>query len=438
MCGKQVSLVYWALFSAPFDSHLTPSRENYMPKSKVRLEFLLLMAAMMCLMALYIDAMLPALYQIGVDFDALEGNRYQMVITAVMVGMGIGQIFYGPLSDTFGRKPTVYVGFCLMLVGTLISLFAPSFEWMLAGRVLQGLGAAGPRVMMTAIVRDCYSGADMARVMSLVMTIFIFSPVVAPMVGQLVLLVSGWRAVFVLLLLLSLATVVWFALRQPETLSAENVRAFSMRPILAGMKTVVAHREALIYTLAGGLIHGALIGFLTSIQGILQGIYDTGSMFPVYFALMAIGVAISSFINSRLVYRYSLRNLVLVVLLFLTLISLLETLVISAFDLHLPLLGFVVMMALSTFCFGLLFGNLSSLAMEPFGRLAGIASGTIGALTMLVGVLVGSLIGLSFNGTLVPMLLGFGLSALLAFVLIYLGTAARSDQENESHVAAVN
>lgn len=409
-----------------------------MSKSEVRLEFLLLMAAMMCLMALYIDAMLPALYQMGVDFDALEGNRYQMVITAVMVGMGIGQLFYGPLSDTFGRKPTVYIGFGLMLVGTLISLYAKSFEWMLVGRVLQGLGAAGPRVMMTAIVRDCYSGADMARVMSLVMTIFIFSPVVAPIVGQLVLLVSGWRAIFVLLLLLSLATVVWFAIRQPETLTAENTREFSLIPILSGMKSVVAHPQALIYTLAAGLVHGALIGFLTSIQGILQGIYETGSMFPLYFALMAVGVALSSFINSRLVYRYSLRNLVMSVLIFLSLISLVEATVLGGFDLYLPLWWFVIMMAASTFCFGLLFGNLSSLAMEPFGRLAGIASGTIGALTMLVGVLVGTLIGMNFNGTLVPMLLGFGLSAMLALVLIYFGTKPRSVQGSNTQSAAIN
>lgn len=408
-----------------------------MTRSHVRPEFLMLMAAMMCLMALYVDAMLPALHQIGEDFNALEGNHYQMVITAVMVGMGVGQLFYGPFSDAFGRKPAVYLGFTLIVVGTLISIFAQSFEWMLFGRVLQGLGAAGPRVMMVAIIRDCYSGPDMARVMSLVMTIFIFSPVVAPVVGQIVLLFAGWRAVFVLLLLISLATVIWFALRQPETLTPENTRDFSLKPILKGTQTVLAHREALIYTLAGGLIHGALIGFLTSVQAILQDLYQTGAMFPVYFALMAIGVAVSSFINSRLVYHFSLRNLVMIVLLFLSIAALAEAALVAQFGAP-SLWLFIAMMSVSTFSFGLLFGNLNSLAMEPFGRLAGLASGTIGALNMMIGVVIGSIIGMSFNGTLVPMLSGFGISALIALLLIRFAANGRSAQDDSSQAAALN
>jgi len=402
------------------------------------MEFLLLMAAMMCLMALFIDAMLPALYQIGQEFDALEGNYYQWVITSLMVGMGLGQLFYGPFSDAFGRKPAVYLGFGLILIGTLISIFAVSFEWMLVGRVLQGLGAAGPRVMMVAIIRDRYEGPEMARIMSLVMTIFIFSPVVAPLFGQLVLLVAGWQAIFVMLLLVSLGTAIWFALRQEETLAPENVRAFSLKPILLGTKEVLVHPEAIVYTLAGGLIHGALIGFLTSIQAILQGIYDTGAMMPVYFGLMAIGVAVSSFINSRLVYRYSLRTLVLAVLTFLSLVTLSEALLFALFDLQLPLWLFILMMSITTFCFGLLFGNLNSLAMEPFGRLAGLASGTIGALNMIIGVLVGTVIGMSFNGTLVPMLAGFGVSSLLALLLIRFVTPNPITHQSESEVSAVN
>jgi len=409
-----------------------------MNRPPVRMEFLLLMAAMMCLMALFIDAMLPALYQIGQEFDALEGNYYQWVITSLMVGMGLGQLFYGPFSDAFGRKPAVYLGFGLILIGTLISIFAVSFEWMLVGRVLQGLGAAGPRVMMVAIIRDRYEGPEMARIMSLVMTIFIFSPVVAPLFGQLVLLVAGWQAIFVMLLLVSLGTAIWFALRQEETLAPENVRAFSLKPILLGTKEVLVHPEAIVYTLAGGLIHGALIGFLTSIQAILQGIYDTGAMMPVYFGLMAIGVAVSSFINSRLVYRYSLRTLVLAVLTFLSLVTLSEALLFALFDLQLPLWLFILMMSITTFCFGLLFGNLNSLAMEPFGRLAGLASGTIGALNMIIGVLVGTVIGMSFNGTLVPMLAGFGVSSLLALLLIRFVTPNPITHQSESEVSAVN
>ena len=409
-----------------------------MTKSPVRLEFLLLMAAMMCLMALFIDAMLPALRQIGEEFDAIEGNYYQWVITSLMVGMGVGQLFYGPFSDAFGRKPAVYLGFVLILIGTLISIFAPTFEWMLAGRVLQGLGAAGPRVMMVAIIRDRYAGPEMARIMSLVMTIFIFSPVVAPLLGQLVLLFAGWKAIFMMLLLISLATAIWFALRQEETLAPENVREFSLRPILRGTREVLAHPEALVYTLAGGLIHGALIGFLTSIQAILQGIYDTGAMMPVYFGMMAIGVAVSSFINSKLVYRYSLRTLVMAVFVFLSVVTSSEAALFALFDLRPPLWVFIVMMSITTFCFGLLFGNLNSLAMEPFGRLAGLASGTIGALNMIIGVLAGSVIGMSFNGTLIPMLAGFAICSFVSLLLIRFATPHPITEDVQSEVSATN
>ncbi len=278
-------------------------------KSPIKPEFLLLMAALQCLMALYVDAMLPALHEIGSDLNALDNNRYQFVITSVMLGLAVGQFFYGPLADAWGRKPAVYLGFTLMLFGTLISLFAETFEVMLVGRVLQGLGAAGPRVVTMAIVRDKYVGPDMARVMSLIMTIFIFSPVVVPMLGQLVLLVADWRAVFGMLLLLTTATWIWFALRQDETLNPEHKATLSFKPVMKAMRQVVTTREGFIYTFAGGLVHGSLIGFLVSVQGILQGIYDTGALFPVYFAMMALGVGISSFMNSKLVYRFELRKL---------------------------------------------------------------------------------------------------------------------------------
>ncbi|WP_051299272.1 MFS transporter [Marinobacterium litorale] len=230
-----------------------------MSKASIRFEFLLLMATMMCLTALFVDSMLPALHQIGQELDALDNNRYQMVLTSLMVGLGVGQLFYGPIADAFGRKPTVYLGLALMLVGTMISTSAQSFEMMLVGRVLQGVGAAGPRVMVVTIIRDRFSGAEMARVLSLVMTIFIFSPVVAPLVGQVVLLFAGWRAIFGLLGVICLALLVWFAIRQPETLKTDNQRPLSLKPVMLGMKEVISHRVALVYILVAGLSHSSII-----------------------------------------------------------------------------------------------------------------------------------------------------------------------------------
>ena len=399
-------------------------------KTPVRAEFLLLMAALMCLMALYIDAMLPALYQIGSDLDALENNRYQWVITSVMLGMGVGQFIYGPIADAWGRKPAVYIGFILMIIGTVISIFAQTFEVMMIGRLLQGLGAAGPRVVTTAIVRDKHAGPDMARVMSLIMTIFIFSPVVVPMLGQLVLLFSGWRSVFGLILILTVAAWIWFALRQEETLDPAHRSDLSFKPVIKSMRRVITTREGLVYTLAGGLIHGSLIGFLVSVQAILQEIYETGALFPIYFAMMALGVGVSSFLNSKLVYHFELRSLVLAVLLISGIISMTEAFVIYYFDIAIPLVAFIVMMIITTFCFGLLFGNLNALAMVPFGNIAGVASGTIGAFTMIIGVAVGALIGMQFDGTILPLLVGFSLSSLSSFALVAL-FAKHPDQRVE-------
>ncbi|MGB1090565.1 MAG: multidrug effflux MFS transporter [Oceanobacter sp.] len=398
-----------------------------MTQSKVRIEFLLMMSTMMCLTAMFVDAMLPALYQIGVDLDALDDNRYQMVLTSLMIGLGVGQLFYGPIADAFGRKPTVYLGLLLMLTGTGISTFAQSFEWMLFGRVLQGVGAAGPRVMVVTIIRDQHSGPEMARMMSLVMTIFIFSPVVVPLIGQLVLLFAGWREIFALLGAICLALLIWFGLRQPETLNPEHRRPLSLKPVMRAMKEVISHRQALVYIVVAGLSHSAIIAFLTSVQGILQGIYQVGDLFPLYFALIALGVGVSSFLNSRLVYHFDIRKLVTLVLMLLSALALTAAAVAYSGIVTVTLTGFILIMTACTFCLGLLFGNINALAMESFGHMAGTASGVIGALTMLIGVLVGGLIGISFDGTIVPLLLGFGLTAAMSLSLILLGTSKQAD-----------
>ena len=387
-------------------------------RAQVRVEFLLLMAAMMCLMGLHIDAILPALMSIGEEFDALEGNRHQLVISAVLLGMGFGQLFYGCYSDAFGRKPAAYIGFVILFIGTFISFVAQSFELLLFGRLLQGLGSAGPRVMVVAIIRDKFSGAEMARVMSLVLTIFIASPVVAPAFGQGIMLVGGWRAIVASLLVISALISIWFAFRQEETLAHEKRRPLSFRPLLKGFIEVLGHRQALIFTLCCGLVHGVLTGFITSIQGVLQSVYNAGTMFSFYFGLMAIGIALSSYINSYLVRMFDLRRLVVWVLVFLSITPLLEAVAIFKWDAHPPLWLFILMMSGSTFTFGLLFSNLNTLAMEPFGHIAGLASGLIGAVTLIMGVSVGSAIGMSFNGTAVPMLVGFSICAVLALSLI--------------------
>lgn len=382
-------------------------------------EFVALMALIMCLVALSIDAMLPALDQMGVALNVAAANDIQLVISVVFLGVATGQLIYGPLADAKGRKPTVYLGFALFILGTLFSLFAQDLQTMLVGRFLQGLGAAGPRIVTVAIVRDQYKGKEMARVMSLIMTIFILCPVVAPLLGQGVLLVAGWREIFGLLLALALIAVVWFGLRQHETLLQERRIPISAKRVLANIKEVIGQRAALSYMIALGFVFGAFIGFLSSIQQVLQGLYDLGAMFPVYFAVLAISIGTASYTNSRLVMRFGMRSLALTATSFITAFSLLALPLFYVLGGVPPLWLWMAYLLLTLFCVGLLFGNLNAMSMEPFGHIAGMASAIVGAVSTFIAVSMGTVVGQLFDGTVLPIVGGFALLGGLALFAIW-------------------
>ena len=382
-------------------------------------EFVALMALIMCLVALSIDAMLPALDQMGVALNVAAANDIQLVISVVFLGVATGQLIYGPLADAKGRKPTVYLGFALFILGTLLSLFAQDLQTMLVGRFLQGLGAAGPRIVTVAIVRDQYKGKEMARVMSLIMTIFILCPVVAPLLGQGVLLVAGWREIFGLLLALALIAVVWFGLRQHETLPQERRIPLSAKHVLANIKEVIGQRAALSYMIALGFVFGAFIGFLSSIQQVLQGLYGLGAMFPVYFAVLAISIGTASYTNSRLVMRFGMRSLALTATAFITGFSLLALPLFYLLGGVPPLWLWMAYLLLTLFCVGLLFGNLNAMSMEPFGHIAGMASAIVGAISTFIAVSMGTVVGQLFDGTALPIVGGFALLGGLALFAIW-------------------
>ena len=225
-------------------------------------EFVALMALCMSLVALAIDAMLPALAEIAADLDVTDANDRQHVLSVLFVGLAIGQFFYGPISDSFGRRGPIFVGFALFLIGSLLSLLATSYTMMLAGRFLQGLGAAGPRIITVAIIRDGSAGREMARVMSLVMMVFILVPAIAPALGQGILLLASWREIFLSLIVLAIIAVSWFYFRQPESLPVENRRRFNISEIVDGVIEICNDRAAIAYTIDGGLVFGAFVGFL--------------------------------------------------------------------------------------------------------------------------------------------------------------------------------
>lgn len=383
-----------------------------------RFEFIALMAALMSMVALSIDAMLPALGIIGQDLNVANANDSQLIISSVFLGMAFGLIIYGPISDSFGRKKAIYLGVGIFLIGCLISIFAQDFEHMLIGRVLQGFGAAACRVVTIAMMRDKYDGKEMAKIMSLIMMVFIMVPALAPSVGQLILFFSDWHFIFVALFVLALASVIWLHTRQDETLAVEKRAPFSLSNIKRGMIETIKHPESRTYTLAAGIMFGAFVGYLSSSQQILQVQYGTGDLFSLYFGALALAIGFSSFANSKLVMKISMQTLCIAALAVVFSTSILFFIYAEFVNENPGLLSFMLYMLSTFFCFGILFGNFNSLAVHPLGHIAGVATSVISTVQTLISVLVGSYIGQHYDGTIIPLILGFTICSGLTLSLV--------------------
>ena len=382
------------------------------------IEFVILMSLMMSLTAFSIDAMLPALPQIASDLNVQNPNSRQLVISIIFLGLALGQLFFGPLSDKTGRKPAIYGGYALYIAGALLSLFAISFPVMLMGRFLQGVGVSAPRAVTLALVRDRFEGRAMARVMSFIMTTFILIPMIAPSLGQAILLNLGWRSIFSSFMLLAAITLVWFALRMPETLAKENQAPFSMGRIIFATREILKIRTALGYTVSAGLISGAFIGYLNSSQQIFQEQYALGERFPLIFATIALSLGIAFLLNARLVTRLGMRFLVKWSLLFILGLSLIALMIALQAAGQPQLWIFIAYLMLTFFCVGILFGNQNSLAMEPLGHMAGIGAAIVGSLSTLISMSLGTIIGQSYNGTILPLILGMNILSKLAILVV--------------------
>jgi len=377
-------------------------------------EFIILIALIISLVALSIDAMLPALPLIANDLGVSDINDGQYVISVFFGGMAFGQIIFGPMSDSLGRRPAIISGFMLFALGCLLSIFSLDFDQMLIGRFLQGVGAAGPRIVSVAVVRDQFSGREMARVMSFVMTIFILVPVFAPALGQLVLMLAGWRDIFVLFLLLVLVLVTWFWRRQPETLPRDKRSRFSFVGMLLDIHGMCRIRSALGYTLTMGFVFGAFIGYLSSSQQIFQVQYQLHDLFPLYFGFLACAIGFASLLNARLVMRFGMRRLSRYALYGICGLSMPFLLYAWSWQGHPPIYLLMIYLLPLFFCFGILFGNLNALAMEPLGHIAGLGSAVIGSVSTLMSVFFGVLIAGSYNQTVLPLVAGFALLGLIS------------------------
>lgn len=381
-------------------------------------EFVIIISMMMALTALSIDAMLPALPQIGNDLRVANPNDRQLIVSLIFLGQSVGQLFFGPLSDKTGRKPAIYAGYGLFIIGSLVSMFSINFPVMLAGRMLQGIGVSAPRAVTMALVRDRFEGRTMARVMSFTMTVFILVPMIAPTIGQGILTLAGWRSIFGSFLVFALITLVWFAIRMPETLALENRIPFSLKRISNSIREILKIRTTLGYILAAGLLNGVFFGYLNSAQQIFQEQYALGKLFPLYFATISLSLGTASFLNARLVLRYGMRQLVRVALVSVFGLAIVFLGVSLAFSGQPPLWSLMTYLMLSFFCTGIIFGNINAMAMQPLGHLAGIGAAVVGSITTLISMVLGMVIGRSYNGTILPLVIGMAILTGFAIFIV--------------------
>lgn len=379
-------------------------------------EFVGLVASMMALTALGIDSMLPALPAIGGSLGVDEPNHRQYVITAFLLGFSVAQLAYGPLSDRYGRRPVLLVALGAYVVTSAVAAISGSFVVLLLARAAMGAAAAGARVVTVALVRDCYSGRAMARVMSLAIIVFMAAPILAPNFGVLLLFVGSWRLIFWGIAACGGAVLLWFWLRMPETLGGDARQSLRPARILRDYALVLRDRCAVGYTLAIALLSGGMFGFIGSVQQIMADVFHRPEWLTLLFAAVASSMALASFINSRLVMRLGMRRISHTALAGMVAIAAVHLAVAwSGFE---SLWSFALLQAAMMMCIGLANSNFSAMAMERMGEIAGTASSLQGFVTTLGGALIGALIGQAFDGSTVPLYMGFLIAGVISLIIV--------------------
>jgi len=382
-------------------------------------EFVGLVALMMAVTAISIDNLLPAFPDIQARFGVADPNRLQLLVYVYMLGFSVAQLVYGPVSDALGRRGTLLASLAVYMAASGLAMLAPTFEWLLAARVLQGIGAAGGRVLSTAIVRDRYSGREMASVMSLVMMVFLIVPMIAPAVGAGMLLLGSWHWVFVSMLALSGLLVVWFSWRMPETLHPEYRRPLSLAATGQAVLLTLRTRVAVGYATALGLLTGCIMGYVGSAQQLFDtGLYQLGALFPLAFGVVAGAMGVATLINARIVRRLGMRTLSHAGLVAFVAVAVVQVGVGLAYRGHPPLALFIAVLCANQFLLSFAMPNFNALALQPLGAVAGTASSFLGAYTTLLGAACGLVIGQAFDGTVLPVGLGYAVLGGLALAVV--------------------
>jgi DHA1 family bicyclomycin/chloramphenicol resistance-like MFS transporter len=386
-------------------------------KEQSQLEFVALMAALMSIAALALDALLPALDIIGIAVGTTDPAHNQLLITLFFLGLGIGPLFFGPVSDSLGRKPVVYMGFGLFIFASLLCVYSQSLELMITGRILQGISLSAPRTISIAMIRDKYSGDYMARVMSFVTVVFILVPIIAPAMGKWILDFYGWEAIFHVQVVFGILVSIWFWRRQPETLIPRKRTSFRGSVFISGYKELFNYKQTMLFTLIWGFITGSFLVYLSTAQQIFQEQYALKESFPYIFAALAITIGTATLLNGTLVLRYGMLRLVTISMAAYVVTSLLYIVLFASSGN--PSFGILLtFFALQFFAVGFLFGNLRALAMEPIGHIAGIGAAITGFIATIMGVAISTYIGQFVINSVLPMFIGFLVCGLLSFVVL--------------------
>jgi len=386
-------------------------------KKTSEIEFISIMASLMALAALSIDALLPGLNEIGHSIGISNAKDNQLLITMIFLGLGFGQLISGTLSDSLGRKPVVYIGYFVFAIASLLCIFSTSLEMMIVGRLLQGIGLSAPRSVSIAIIRDKFSGNYMARIMSFVTVVFILVPVVAPTFGKLMLDYFGWESIFISQLLFGLIVVIWLWKRQPETLKDENRKEIKFSLFIDGTKEFVKHKQAVVFTLVSGLIIAPFLTYLSASQQIFQEQYNLVDEFPYIFSGLALGVGLATYFNGTLVVRFGMLKMATISLVVLSLISVSYTLLYSG-EANPTITTLIIFLALILFSMGFVFGNINALAMQPIGHIAGIGAALVGFISTVMAVPLATFIGRFSDITALPVFVGFAVCGALSLLLI--------------------
>ena len=386
-------------------------------RQKSEAEFIIVMASLMSLVALAIDALLPAIVDISKSIHVTDATNNQLFITMIFLGLGFGQLISGPLSDSFGRKPVIYCGFIVFAFASFICVFATSLEMMIVGRLLQGVGLSAPRTISIAMVRDRFSGNYMAKVMSFIVVIFLLVPVIAPAIGKLMLDTYGWRSIFYSQLIFGFFTMLWVWKRQPETLKIENRKKFKFSLFSDGIKEFFKHKDAVVFTFFSGLITGSFIVYLSASQLIFEEQYHLKDEFPYIFAALSISIGLATFLNGKLVVKLGMLKLISIFTVLFTVIPIIYLL--FFFGEQNPNISILlIFFGLQFFSIGFLFGNTRALAMQPIGHIAGVGAAINGFISTIMAVPIATFIGSFINKTALPLFMGFFICGFISLLLL--------------------